>query len=180
MGYETLTVFIVIGSGESAKEIDFNLVRQSGLPVIVTNNAYQIYPEANILVGADSAFFKTYRPQFSGLKFCRQSYRDSIFFTTDEMEAGICSGVYACHVAKALNARKIILLGIDLKGGHFHPDHPDGLKNPSEKDFSRYRKQFANLKGYDIINATEGSALDCFPKMTLEAALAEAHRGNLC
>lgn len=170
-----MTTFIIIGSGESAKHADFDLIKQSGFPVIAVNNAYTLYPDASILAAADAQFYKHYRPEFSGMKFCRQSYKGAFCYHTGEMPVGLNSGAYACYIAKGLNARKIILVGFDMKygesGAHFHGNHPHGLKNPTQKDFDAWKSQFENFKACDIINTNLESDLLCFPKIKFEKAI---------
>lgn len=165
-----MTTFICLASGKSLNDVDFSLVRKSGLPVIACNRAWEAYPDANFLCAADKAFWKEYKPEFSGLKVSRNSIKGNIWFNPPDCPAGCNTGLFALYWAKACNARKVILLGYDLHGGHFHPDHPLGLKNPSQDDFARYIRQFDRFSGPDIIQCTPDSALP-YPYIELEKAL---------
>lgn len=86
-------------------------------------------------------------------------------------------GFQSVNLAVQLGAKKIILLGFDMHGTHFHGDHSGGLRNPGEALFKTWRDCFDRaapvLKswGVDVINATPGSALECFQKMELCEAL---------
>lgn len=152
-----MTTFILIGSGQSAAHVDFSLIRKSGFPVIACNNAYILYPDANILAFHDKAWHVEYKPDFSGLKFCRSSMKGAIWHNPEDLPDGCNTGVFACSIARAMNAKRIILCGFDIGGSHFHEDHPLPLKNPSHKDFENYIEQFAsfNFSG-EIVQCTKG------------------------
>jgi hypothetical protein len=57
---------------------------------------------------------------------------------------------------------------------HFFGDHPDGLNRGG--GYTGFVKNYESIKpkalDIEIINATPNSALHCFPKMSLEEALA--------
>lgn len=63
------------------------------------------------------------------------------------------------------------------RGTHWHGDHPKGLNNPADVNVRRWRQvldaQAPMLKemGVSVINASPVSALEAYPKMTLEAAI---------
>jgi hypothetical protein len=88
------------------------------------------------------------------------------------------SGFQAVNLAILLGATRIILCGFDMREvdgrKHFFGSHPRGL-NPNQ-NFSGWRKGFADAakalpSGVEIINATPGSALTCFPFMDLQEAI---------
>jgi len=69
-----------------------------------------------------------------------------------------------------------VLVGFDMRqvGGraHFFGDHPEGLRNNT--DFRGFITAFRQAQApVPIVNATPGSALDCYPMVTLEEALAD-------
>lgn len=165
-----MTVFICLASGKSLNDVDFSLVRKSGLPVIACNNSWEKYPEANFLCAVDKAWWMEYKPQFSGLRVSRNSIKGNIWFNPYDCPAGCNTGLFALYWAKACNSRKVILLGYDMGGSHWHGDHPSGLKNPSQNDFNRYIEQFSLFSGLDIIQCTKDSALP-YPYVELEKAL---------
>lgn len=92
---------------------------------------------------------------------------------------GICSGSCALNLAVLLGARKIVLLGFDMKDGvgNYHNNHlmPPG-KNQYKSRFlpaiEKMAPQIANL-GVKVFNATPDSALLCFPKISLEEYLTQ-------
>lgn len=94
---------------------------------------------------------------------------------------GANSGYQSLNLAMLLGATRIILLGFDMRAvndkKHFHPDHPPGMNNPYDGLFKTWNQNFRStlpdLKkaGVTVINATPDSALDAFPRMSLEEAL---------
>jgi len=93
------------------------------------------------------------------------------------------SGAGAIALAAKAGARRVLLLGYDCQktGGkaHWHGDHPEGLGNAGS--IHKWPAQFAQLKasmaGVEIINCSRATALTCFPRQPLEAALADTARG---
>lgn len=94
--------------------------------------------------------------------------------------AGICSGSNALNLAALFGAARIVLLGYDMGGTNW-----DGRPRKAHEDNGRtYKTRFmpaiarmaAPLQrlGVEVINANPASALDCFPKMTLEEILAKS------
>jgi hypothetical protein len=72
-----------------------------------------------------------------------------------------------------MGAQTILLLGFDMCGDHFFGKHPAGLANGSP--FPAFIKSFESItEDVEIINCTRLTALNCFPKMSLESALSSA------
>lgn len=97
--------------------------------------------------------------------------------------AGGNSGFQALNLALQWGALKIILIGFDMsdKGGvHWYGrNHWPMANNPNESNFKRWIAAFDRAApvldriGARVVNASPNSALTCFPKMSLEQALAE-------
>lgn len=91
---------------------------------------------------------------------------------------GNLSGFQAINVAILFGCVRIVLVGMDMhtrNGRHFFGNHPSPLNNGSS--FVEWVPLFRDAAktlplGIRIINATPGSALDCFPMMVLADALA--------
>lgn len=90
------------------------------------------------------------------------------------------SGFHAVHLAAHYGAKKILLCGFDMKGElgkqHHFGEHPwrFNFRLPFDLFIERFTKsapEFAK-RGIKVINCTPGSALTCFPSMTIEEALA--------
>lgn len=72
---------------------------------------------------------------------------------------------------------RLLLLGYDMKPGHWHGNHPGALNKqaPFHDWLKRFRDAAPELE-MEVINCTPGSALDAFPRMSLENALDYARR----
>lgn len=96
------------------------------------------------------------------------------------------SGASAINLAHHMGAKKVVLIGFDMKstpeGKNFHKEYEDkGKKMKSEKAlaslFNRHMRGFPTIKkdaealGLKILNATPGSAIKDFPIIRLEDAL---------
>lgn len=93
-----------------------------------------------------------------------------------ELNAWGNSGIGAIALAIHAKVKGIILLGYDVQKtnnkAHWHGNHPEGLGNAGK--IENWPVKFAKFaKGVDIpiINASRETALTCFPRMPLEAAL---------
>jgi hypothetical protein len=97
---------------------------------------------------------------------------------TDYLRTGWNSGYQAMHLAAHLGAKRVLLLGFDMhaqKGEHWHGDHRwrPGYKSRYPlfiRSFAMGAPEFAR-RGVEILNCTEGSALQCFPMATVEEGL---------
>lgn len=177
--------------------------RCKGYNVVAVNDAYKLFPFARMLYAADDEWWKLHKgcPEFTGEKWstCHDLYKNSaaelyglrlipsvrraqgFSFVPGIIHLGGNSGFQAVNLALQKGATIVVLVGFDMQGSHFFGDHPPmGRRMPSNgKGFIRWRKHFgiaADMLPADrkIINATPDSALTCFPKMTLEEALAHA------
>ena len=83
------------------------------------------------------------------------------------------SGYQAVNLAYLLGAKTIILLGFDMFGTHYFGDHDKSLNNGSP--YSQFIKAFETIDpekhGIEIINCSRQTAMECFPRTTLENVL---------
>lgn len=90
------------------------------------------------------------------------------------------SGAASMSLAASRGATRIVMLGFDCQKSdgrvHWHGDHVKGLGNAGSlpKWPANFAKLAAHLKRMkvDVVNASRATALDCFPRMSLEEALA--------
>lgn len=103
-----------------------------------------------------------------------------LFNRFGEIGWGGNGGFHALNLAIQFGARRIVLVGYDMRvdhGTHWHGDHPKGMNNPAAVNVKRWRQvldaQAGLLKemGVEVLNASAVSALEAYPKMTLEAAI---------
>lgn len=96
------------------------------------------------------------------------------------LKTGRNSGAAAINLAVHLGASRILLLGYDMNTGpngqaHFFGQHPPGLQ--THAPYQVFRRMFeamvAPLRalGIEVINCTERSSLECFPKRQLREVL---------
>lgn len=96
---------------------------------------------------------------------------------------GANGGYQAVNLATQAGARRVVLLGFDMKGEHWHGSHPQPLTNPRPYLFELWIKNFARMAqdlgpaGIEVVNCTPGSALTCFPQLPLNEVL--DHEGRL-
>lgn len=92
------------------------------------------------------------------------------------------SGFQALNLAVQFGARQIVLIGYDMQisnGLHWHGRHGRGLNNPGEQNVRSWRRHFETAApllaslGVLVINASRETALECFPRKSLDTALAE-------
>jgi hypothetical protein len=82
------------------------------------------------------------------------------------------TGASAINLAYLLGSTEIILLGFDMRGGHWFKDHP--AMYPRQSEFARHMLGIAAMadqlaaKGVKVWNCSSKSALTCFDKMPLE------------
>ena len=174
---EVVTIF---ASGPSINESQTSKAQGKRLAI---NNSYQF--GADLLYGCDYNWWDKYRPTFSGLKVTQDARAAEEFdllrvpsenhpgLSLDQMRIhqGGNGGYQAINLAVLLGASKIILLGYDMHGGHWHGKH-EGLNNPEEGNFKRWIQDYRTIDApIPILNCTPNSALDAFPMMTMEQAI---------
>ena len=164
-------IVAILATGPSMSQAVADCVR-GRCQVIAVSDAYRLAPWADVLVSSDSAWWRHHNPEFAGRKLSGVPVKD-----IEQVEgnmSGSNTGLIAIKVAVSMGAKRILLLGYDMGGTHFFGSHPSPLKNTTPSRFEVFKKQFAGYKprGVEIINCTPGSALACYPHMTLEAALA--------
>lgn len=107
------------------------------------------------------------------LKICR--HKDHLHLSDrQDHVGGYDSGTSAIHLAWLFGATEIVILGMDMRGGHFC-DHP--LQYPPPDHFSRHMSPLqalaedAKAKGIRIVNCSPTSAIKAFERQPLEAFL---------
>jgi len=180
---------VILASGPSLNAEQIDAARRSGHHCIVVNATYRVFPDADTLYAGDMMFWRTYFPDiartFKGkLVTCDSSAaarwpritrvrgcnREGLGKEIIHMNGS--SGFQAINLAYLRGFKRVIVLGMDMKLGpkgeqHHHADHPSPCV------------QALDLKGWlhnsvklgldfektdcEVLNATPGSALRCFP-----------------
>jgi hypothetical protein len=194
------TVFIVAG-GPSL--IGFDFARLAGRHVIAINRAHEVLVEATILWWSDILFWLRNREALLAHKAPWkatgiENRRDSVKYPSEVavydftgmtgfddrpgcLRHGNNSSYAAIHLAAQLGAKRIVLLGVDMKHGpagetHFHTGH--GLVRQERTLTEKMLPHFESLapalaeRGVEIVNANPESALAIWPRCSIDAALA--------
>lgn len=185
----------ILATGPSLQSSDVQAVRERTRTVAV-NDAYRLAPWADVLYGCDLRWWHfhwrhVYQLQSlkvmlahkdlppAGVLTLENGGREGFDSRPTHIRTGQNSGFQAMHLAAHLGAKNILLLGFDMherRGSHFFGDHPPQIKVSSPyQDFISYFNASAaqfKLRGFNIVNCTPGSALRCFPMMTVEEAIA--------
>ncbi len=182
----------VIGGGPSLKGFDTSLL--DGKHIVAVNNAYRLFPDAEVLYFMDAVWYNWHAVElidFKGfiyttarqlkdkhrVKFLNHGQRKGIDDRTDYLSKGTSSGYGGIGVAIAYGVKELILLGFDMcrdkDGNHnYHDDHRRPVKDTIYED--AHMLAFPALvgpcaeRGINIINSSMYAALTCFPKEKLE------------
>lgn len=166
---------------------------------IAINTTFMMAPWADVLYACDAPWWKlniqSVRSAFPGQLWTQDAdaarkYHDlhlipsvkapGISTAPGVIHQGENSGFQAINLAVQAGARRIILLGYDMRDDgartHWHGEHPPGLerRNPYDKWIAHLERAAVDLRklGVEVLNATPGSALTCFPMVSLPDALA--------
>jgi hypothetical protein len=107
-----------------------------------------------------------------GLRHIRSENKPGLSRDPAVIHTGGNSGYQAINLMYHFGVSRIVLLGYDMNGGHWHGKHPRNLSNVH--DFSNWISRFRALSAdldIEVINCTPGTALDAFPTASLESVL---------
>jgi hypothetical protein len=173
----------------------------SKVRVIAVNNAYALAPWADVLYFCDCKWWQWHHKKVGDwkglivrldgglynfgdprLKVMRNVETSGLCAARDGLNTGRNSGYQAINLAVHLGAKRIVLLGYDMHAplvngrpkSHWFGDHPGGT---SPSVYSQMLPWFETLvkplaeRGIEVVNATPGSKIGCFPKKSLQDAL---------
>lgn len=163
-------------------------LRRPSLPVAVANSTFRLAPWADMLCAMDADWWRRNPDSraFYGIKVCADdsllwpevfSLRHTGKVGFDEnpecIRSGGNTGYQAVHIAAQAGAKRILLCGFDMRPGHWHAVD----REAEEQQYAEWRRRFQTLAvaldgRAEVLNCTPGSALECFPMVTLEEALA--------
>lgn len=183
----------VLASGPSMSQAVADSVRH--LPRIAINLTARLAPDAQIAYGSDAPFWAAH-PELlnhAGEKVCVEQ-RMGMYPNVPQgvkvlrnlgleglskgggIYVGDNSGYAAINLAAAAGAKRILLLGMDMQGGHWHGPHK-GLGNPQAHQFQRWMRRMSRLAvwlkeaGIEVINCSPVSALECFTRRPVSECL---------
>lgn len=188
---KTVNTCIILASGPSLTASQIDAARRSGHSTLVVNSTYKAMPDAKHLYGGDFLWWKSNMADvtktFKGKLWCQDSSACARWpnikrvrgcnregLGRDVIHLNGNSGTQAINLAYIWGFKRIILLGFDMKLGpggerHHHPDHAHPMVQA--QCFDEWRHKMARVakdlkaEGIEVLNATPGSALECFTKV---------------
>lgn len=187
----------IVASGQSATQDDLDRLK-GRCRIAVVNNSFRLAPWADMLYAADGGWWGA-NPDarlFAGLKVTANRdvakrfglhlvrVRDETdsqahAFSLDEQGLighGGNGGFQVFNLVVQFGARRILLVGFDMGGEHWHDKHEEPLKNPRPQTLAKWRErldaQAARLAGLgvDVVNVSPMSALTAYRKMPIRDA----------
>lgn len=183
----------VIGGGNSLRKFDWNLLKNEC--TVGCNAAFTLGVETcKICIFGDSKWFRKYKndlQKYKGVVFTNatqlQRTKYKWLWTLPRKPKGLGTnvlgwntntGATAINLALILGAKRVLLLGFDMHlSEEGRPNwHDKGLDKSSNKIYERFIKGFERVAldlekifpGKEIINVTDDSDLNCFPKINHE------------
>jgi hypothetical protein len=153
--------------------------------VVAINNTFQRAPWADLLYACDATWWRVHMDEVRRVFHGELWTQDEVArreFGVRRVESqrlpglgrrpgvihqGGNSGYQAINLVWQMGVKRIILLGFDMRGSHWHGKHV-GLANTPDWLFKQWIKNFAVLaadlerEDVEVVNCTPGSALDCF------------------
>lgn len=184
----------VLASGPSMSQAVADRVKH--LPRIAVNTTYELARDADIVYACDRGWWARHPDALkcNGIKLACEpiaghlpspAFPDDVFVLRNGGVRGFHpvpgyvntlnnSGGQAIQVAIHAGAARVILLGFDMRGRHWHGD--EAGSNFNEGTHPVWLLRMAGLArtlpdGVEVINCTPGSALTCFPRADLDDVL---------
>lgn len=191
--WDGMTVAI-LASGAGTTEEAARAVQAARVPCIAINTTHRRAPFADMVYAADADWWRhptnadvyalpalrvTVTP-VPRVLLLRNTGRSGYDPDPTAVRTGENSGYQAIHIAMTAKARRILLVGFNMTGPHWHGTHPPGLREAPEEHYALFRKHFSSLVepaktlGVEIINCTPGSTITCFEHAKLEDVLCPA------
>ena len=187
----------ILGGGTSLTREDVESLR-GRCRVIAINDAYLLAPFADVLYFCDERWFNWHkgRPEFKAFTGLRVTLdnealpahslhnmgTDGLQLCPSGLATGRNGGIQAINLAFHFGVGTILLLGFDMRPGHWHGGHPAPTREQvyQESMLPKFPAvaQALERAGVTVINCTPGSALDVWPRMRLADAL-ESHQHPL-
>ena len=190
------TAFL-LGGGPSLKGFDASILR--GRRVIAINNSWELAPWADVLYFCDEKWWRWYGDKvsigFQGryivtpalhvpdprAKLIKLTGATGLETDPSGLRHGSNSGYQAINLAYHFGAKRIVLLGYDMNINgttHWHAGHPttkpekfaDTLVEAMLPKFPTIVEPLRGA-GVEVLNATPGSVLTCWPIVPLSGIL---------
>lgn len=188
---------VIVASGPSASGVDLGKGRGRA-KYLAVKDGWRLCPWADALYACDHHWWAHYHgiPEFKGVRLAYDKLTIDkwgglkvtiarvvphlLFKKIGHVGWGGHSGFHALNLAMQFGAKRIILVGFDLrtdKGKHFFGEHPYDKTRPIAANVDKWRKILDDQapvireRGVEVFNCSPVSKLTAFPKMTFEEAL---------
>lgn len=197
---------IILAGGPSLRDLDLSSPRRNGLRYIAINDSWRLMPYADVLYFCDAQWWTSQIACNRRTLDNSTSFHDLIYkgfwitsspgfedhpqvyslkltgergLETDPtgLRHGSNSGFQAINLAANYGARRILLMGYDMRvvngRTHWHDEpreSPESFKTVLEKSMLPHFESLVRPlaeRGIDVVNVTPDSALTCFRKSTL-------------
>jgi hypothetical protein len=182
------------GPSMSAEQAEIVRVWRDAAPdrkVIAINTTFLRAPWADVLYACDVTWWEHYHAEVGkifkgelwsqdrkardkfGIRWIESAPKAGLGKAPALIHQGQNSGYQAINLAYQAGAKRMFLLGFDMKGSHWHGEHPLPLTNPKPYLFDSYRSNFVQMAndlrtaGIEVINCTPDSALTVFTQVPL-------------
>lgn len=158
----------ILATGPSMSQAVADSVR-GHFRVAAVSDAYRLAPWADLMASSDAKWWRAHPEalKFGGEKYTAAPYFQSIpgVSRVPDVPPNTNSGLLACRAAVLHGARRLLLLGFDMRGDHFFGRHAEPLTNSSDEHYATLARQFSAWRpaAVEIINCTPGSALTAYP-----------------
>jgi hypothetical protein len=199
---------VCIGTGPSLTLEQIDTARQKGFALYGCNKVHEIVPDLQLLYGCNEAFWVHYWDSVKdhpcekwttnkaaadkfGLNWIAEKNKTGLSVDSTYIHHGHGSGYSLLNLAYLKGAKRIVLLGYDLKYASDYNGHARQVGSGPRHYFGEYPSELQHWpkvhveKGIhtvlcdlyqsvadqglvEIINCTADSALTCFPKMGIE------------
>lgn len=172
---------VIAASGPSQSREDLEHVRGKAR-LIVVNRTWELAPWADVLYSGDPRFWRDYDTAgFEGLKVAGaktdtvHTVPDDFGGVFDDVLAWLpkcarlhLSGSQAIVYAACWGARRIVLTGFDMLGGHWHGEHNSAPRSSYAENAEGLEMLAAELVGVEIVNCSRQTAVRRIPRARLE------------
>jgi hypothetical protein len=189
----------IVASGPTAKNAGVERLKDR-LRVIAINENHKLAPFADVLYSCDAEWWKLQggeAKKFTGIRLGFEVAMDGVhrinirkqgveyvhdlqFHEPGLLGSGGNSGFQCINLAAQFGAIGIGMIGFDMRldqGMHWHGVHRSPMRNPDEERCRKWIKHIdaaadkLKFAGIDMVNCSEISRLEKYPKMTVEQML---------
>ena len=190
---------VIAASGPSQRREDLDLARGRA-KVMAINCTWEIAPWADALYACDGSWWECQDPrygqhairEFLGLLVSGNSHTtgarhlaiktvNDTLYPGSTFGGGGNSAFQAINIAALWGASRILLTGVDCMkpGEHHHGRHTNTkpLAHSRQSNMDKWQVAFGEVapllaaRGVDVVNCSRETALECFPRMTIDLAL---------